>query len=93
MTQAEESNMAVSLANTFEYFPDYLVRIVEEVNSPNLKVSMDVGHFLVYSTIQMESWLKKVRNHTSCVYVHSNYGEIDTHEAPYEGLLMEKRIS
>ncbi len=44
---AISSDIMVSLCNTFEYRPDLMVRVLEEVNRPNFQLSFDLGHFLV----------------------------------------------
>ncbi len=79
--------ITLSLANTFEFHPYYLARIVEAVARPNLKLALDIGHFLVYSRIDLALWMQKIGPHCSTVFVHSNNGEVDTHDDPGQGKL------
>ncbi|MBM4432034.1 MAG: hypothetical protein FJ026_17050, partial [Chloroflexi bacterium] len=46
-------DLVISLGNTFEYSPDYLVRIAREVNHSRFRLTTDLGHCLVYSRITM----------------------------------------
>ena len=89
---AISSDMTISLCNTFEYHPDLMVRVVEEVNRPNFRLAFDLGHFLVYGKEPLAEWLRKTAGRTSCVYVHSNDGHVDTHDEPGEGVLTCKQI-
>lgn len=79
--------LTIALANTFESHPDYLLRIVEAIGRPNLRLALDVGHYLVYGEIELGEWLQRIAPHCSTVYVHSNDGRADTHDAPYTGAL------
>lgn len=79
--------LTISLANTFEFHPYYLAQIVEAVARPNFKLALDIGHFLVYSRIDLTLWMQKIGPHCSTVFVHSNNGEVDTHDDPGQGKL------
>jgi sugar phosphate isomerase/epimerase len=82
-----------SLGNTFEFCPDYLVRVVEAVNRPNFRLTFDLGHFLVYSKVDLETWLRQIAPHCSTVYVHSNDGSIDIHDEPFTGVLRSEQLA
>lgn len=84
-----DDEMTISLGNTFEFFPDYLVRIANEVNHPQFKLALDLGHCLVYSKIPVNAWIDRVKDFCSTVYVHSNDGQVDTHNEPFTGLLKD----
>jgi len=79
--------ITISLANTIEFHPYYLARIVEAVARSNLKLTLDIGHFLVYSRIDLALWMQKIGPYCSTVFVHSNNGEMDTHDDPGQGKL------
>ncbi len=86
-----DSGVTVSLCNTFENFPDYLVRIAEAVDRPNFRLAVDLGHCLVYAETAMGRWAGLAGPHTTTVYVHSNDGETDLHEPPFRGELGGRR--
>lgn len=84
---ASGAEIAISVGNTFEYHPDLMLRVVEEVNRPNFRMTFDLGHFLVYGKEPLGEWLRKTVERTSCVYVHSNDGRVDAHQEPGKGML------
>jgi sugar phosphate isomerase/epimerase len=90
---AVSPSMTVSLANLFEFRPEFMLRVVEGVGHPNFKITLELGHFLVYSKIGLVDWLQKIAAHCSTVYVHSNNGQIDTHDEPYRGVLKREDIA
>lgn len=84
---AIDRNVTISLCNTFEYHPDLMVRVVEEVHRPQFRLALDIGHFLVYAQESLTSWLNKSAPYLSSVYVHSNDGQIDSHDEVGRGVL------
>lgn len=88
-----DPGVMISLGNVFEFRPDYLVQIAGEVNRPNFRLTFDLGHFLVYSRIELAGWLAKIAPYCSTVYVHSNNGQMDTHDEPYIGSLRPDQIA
>lgn len=88
-----DPSITISLGNTFEFRPEHLVRVVEAVNRPNFRLTFDLGHFLVYSKVDLETWLRQIAPHCSTVYVHSNDGSIDTHDEPFTGVLRSEHLA
>src|SRR5690554_3139448 len=41
------NNIKISLCNTFESDPEYLINIIEHVNKDNFGLAFDIGHALV----------------------------------------------
>ena len=82
----------ICLANTFEYHPDNLVAVVKAVARTNFRLAFDLGHFLVYAREGLSTWLERIAPLCRTVYVHSNDGQIDTHEAPGKGRLSRPEV-
>jgi sugar phosphate isomerase/epimerase len=91
--EAVGPRITVSLGNTFEFHPDLLLRIIREVDQPNFRLTLDLGHYLVYGKELLSKWVDKIGKLISTVYVHSNSGEIDTHDEPFKGHLKKDNIS
>ena len=89
---AVDQHLIVSLCNTFEYHPQLMLKVVEEVGRPNFRLGFDLGHFLVYGREPLGRWLIATAPHTSSVYVHSNDGHVDTHDEPGRGVLTRKQV-
>jgi sugar phosphate isomerase/epimerase len=88
-----DPGITVSLGNTFEFSPVHLVRVVDGVARPNFRIAFDLGHFLVYSKVDLGTWLDQIAPYCATVYVHSNDGHADTHDAPYEGRLTAAQLA
>lgn len=84
--------VTISLCNTFEFDPRWLVWVAGQVNRPNFRLALDLGHFLVYARIGLEDWLRQTAPFLSTVYVHSNHGQVDEHLPPGEGLLSAEQV-
>ena len=82
-----DPHLTISLCNTFEYHPNLMLKVVEQVARPNFHLAFDLGHFLVYGQEPLTNWLRTTASHTSSVYVHSNDGHVDTHDEPGKGVL------
>ncbi|OHD07652.1 MAG: hypothetical protein A2086_16095 [Spirochaetes bacterium GWD1_27_9] len=81
-------DIEISLCNTFEEFPDYLLEISQNLNK-KLNISFDIGHFLVYGNISLKEWYNKIKDYLSFVILHSNDGEKDLHLSIREGNLLK----
>ena len=91
--ESVDPGLTISLCNTFEAHPGYLVRVVEGVGRHNFKLAFDLGHFLVYSEIDLPAWLAQIAPACSTVYVHSNDGKVDKHVEPFKGLLQREQVA
>jgi sugar phosphate isomerase/epimerase len=87
-----ESDMRISLCNTFEYEPTNLIEIVETLNHPHLGLAFDVGHCLVWGKMDVIAWYRQVRDRCRVLYVHSNDGQADTHRSIRTGKLAELEL-
>lgn len=87
-----EVNVRLALCNTFEFNPENLLEIVQELKHPRLEIAMDVGHCLVWGKLDPLSWYRKVKSRCRLLYLHSNNGIIDEHKTIRQGLLQEKDI-
>jgi sugar phosphate isomerase/epimerase len=87
-----EVNVRLALCNTFEFNPDNLIEIVQELDNPRLEIAMDIGHCLVWGKIDPLSWYRKVKNRCAFLYLHSNNGKIDEHKSIRQGRLHEGEV-
>jgi len=91
--QTVDPSLTISLCNTFEAHPDYLVQVVEGVGRQNFRLAFDLGHFLVFAEISLLAWLRRITTACSTVYVHSNDGKVDTHAEPFQGILRQDQVA
>ena len=87
-----EVNVGIALCNTFEFNPENLLEIVEELRNPRLEIAMDIGHCLIWGKLDPLSWYRKVKSRCRFLYVHSSNGVADQHMTIRLGLLQQKDI-
>ena len=61
--------------NTFEP----ILKIVNAVNSPYLKASLDTGHVNVHSDQKVVKWIEGYGQNLKHMHLHNNYGDDDSH--------------
>lgn len=74
-------NKTIVIENIFEETPKMLRDYIDTVNTPNIKVNLDMGHAKV-SKASLEDWIISLKNHISYMHIHSNNGLYDQHQAP-----------
>ena len=60
-------------------------RILEELDSPNVRVCLDVGHVNVYSSVPLEEWIDSLAEYIVKVHINGNDAQNDLHLAFGEG--------
>lgn len=77
--QFEDNGITASIENVLEDAPDNLITIVDEVNSPNLKICLDTGHANLCSDIPVSQWIKSHGKRLHHMHFHNNYKTNDDH--------------
>lgn len=77
--QFEDNGMTASIENVLEDSYVNLVTIVDEVNSPNLKICLDTGHANLCSNIPVSEWIKTYGTRLHHMHLHNNYKTNDDH--------------
>ena len=85
--EVEKTNLTVVLENVHEDSPEFIFDILQKVNSPKLKASIDVGHINVYSEIDVENWILKMKDSLIHMHFHNNFGNDDEHNCLTRGTL------
>ena len=78
---AEERGVLVALENMWEFEPGIIADILEEVDHPNLRACLDVGHSSLFgeSGYVLEDWLAKLEPWLIHIHMNNNNGVIDEH--------------
>ena len=84
--------MTVCLENVLEPAPEMLLRIVEAVNDPRIRLCLDVGHANAYSGISAMEWLEESARFLSHLHIHNNDGSGDTHSHLWEGSIPIRQL-
>ncbi len=77
----------VALENTYDFTPEMLRTMLDEVNSPRLKVCLDVGHVNVWSKVPVEEWFAVLGEDICSIHATDNKGDFDSHLALGEGAI------
>ena len=85
--QFEDNGMIASIENVLEDSPENLVKIVEGVNSPNLKICLDTGHANLCSDIPVTEWIKTYKTKLHHMHWHNNYKTNDDHAGLKYGMV------
>ena len=88
----EESGMVMVLENVQETGPEFILDIIENVGSNNLKASLDIGHANIHSEIPVTEWIKTYGENLYHMHIHNNYGDDDSHFSLSDGNIDAKAV-
>ena len=80
-------DIVIVLENVTEDDPLHLLNLVRSIDSPQLKICYDVGHSLLHSSHDIESWVEVLKKYIEYVHIHWNAGDIDAHRAPEDDFI------
>jgi len=83
--RAEDSGIIIAAENILEREPAPLLRLVEELNSPNFRLCIDSGHLNIFSKAPFELWFKTLGPYIAELHLHDNSGNTDEHLPLGEG--------
>ena len=73
--------------------PEKLMTLLDKVNSPRLKICLDIGHAHTGSKVPLEEWIAVLGKDIAYIHVHDNNGDTDTHSVPGEGTINWREFS
>lgn len=73
----------ILIENIFEKTPDMLMKYIQTVDLPGMKINLDIGH-LKARNANLEEWIKELKDYIEYIHVHSNNGIYDLHQRPAE---------
>lgn len=88
----EQEGITAVLENTYENTPLPIIKIIEAVNSANLKMCIDTGHLSINSNMPAPQWIKEVSRHLYHMHLHNNFGDCDAHKSILLGNLNFEEI-
>jgi sugar phosphate isomerase/epimerase len=93
---AKDRNVIITLENMWEFEPSIIADVLSEVDHPNLKACLDIGHAMLFgdSGYKIEDWLAKLEPWLIHTHMNNNNGIIDEHHGfDWEhGVLQYKEI-
>lgn len=88
----EHAGITAVLENVEESSPEFILRVIKSVNSPNLKASIDIGHANLHSDVQISDWIKTYGENLYHMHLHNNFGDDDTHNSLLNGWIDIKKV-
>ena len=83
----EKEGIIVTLENVHESDWELIRSIVATVNSPNLKVTIDIGHCNLHSDYSVSEWIRNYGIMLHHMHFHNNYRDEDSHSSLLNGSL------
>lgn len=79
----EETNYKgiILIENIFEETPHMLKEYIEEINRPNIKINLDIGHAKL-GKVGLEEWIKELKDYIAYMHIHTNNSLYDQHKRP-----------
>jgi sugar phosphate isomerase/epimerase len=75
----EQYDGVVLIENVWEPTPDIFRKLLDMVNSPRLKICLDVAHAHVCSKVPLEGWLATLGEDVVYMHFSDNNGQTDQH--------------
>ena len=83
----ENAKITAVQENVSENTYESILNIVNSVNSPYLKASLDTGHVNVHSNKKIIHWLEGYGQSLKHMHIHNNYGDDDSHLSLLKGTI------
>ena len=91
---AEDPGVEIVLENVLEQEPEWMTEILRAVDSPRLRLCLDVGHVNAYSPVDTAEWLRRCAPWISHFHLHNNNGTRDAHDPLFRGSIpMEELLT
>ena len=83
LSKVSDYDGIILIENIFEETPIMLKELIETINLPNVKINLDIGHAKL-GKVNLEEWIKELKDNIEYIHVHSNDGLYDNHQSPSE---------
>ena len=91
---AEDPGVEIVLENVLEQEPEWMTEILRAVDSPRLRLCLDVGHVNACSPVDAAQWLRRCAPWISHFHLHNNNGTRDAHDPLFRGSIpMEELLT
>ena len=75
----KSENINFYLENVLEFDSSLLCEVIDMINSPRVKVCLDIGHAHCNSKVTVLDWIEQLNGRIGYVHLHNNHGEVDEH--------------
>lgn len=71
----KDDSITICIENQFESDSELLLKLIDEVNDDRVKICLDIGHANANSNIQVEEWIKTLKDRIIYYHLHNNHGK------------------
>lgn len=89
---ARQYGVTIAVENMWEFDPDIIGDVVKEIDHPNLRLCLDVGHAHLFGEVPFEEWMTNLEPLLVHTHMNNNNGKIDVHMGFPEGVLDYHKI-
>ena len=82
---AAAQKVTVVIENIFDPQPGMVKELIQAVDSPFLKASIDTGHLNIFSRVPVAQWIETLGPDLVHTHLHNNYGTLDEHNGLDDG--------
>lgn len=84
---AKRYAITIAIENMWEFDPDIIGDLLKEINHPNLRACLDVGHAHLFGEVPFGDWLTALGDYIIHTHMNNNDGKIDIHMGFDHGVL------
>ncbi len=84
---AADRQVTIAMENMWEFDPHIIGDIIKEIDHPNLRGCIDVGHAHLFSAVPFDHWLAVNAPYIVHTHMNNNVGILDIHGALPDGVL------
>lgn len=84
---AGREGVLVAIENMWEFDPDIIGDLIKDINHPNLRACLDVGHAHLYGEVPFADWLTSLEPVLTHAHMNNNDGKLDLHWGLNQGVL------
>lgn len=82
-----DAGVTLVLENDTDMSPDMVIRLVDQVDNPYLRLCLDIGHLHVFSNLDAVEWVRRMGSRLVHIHLHDNDGTDDSHQSLGRGTI------
>lgn len=71
----KDDSITICIENQFESDSELLLKLIDEINDDRVKICLDIGHANANSNMQVEEWIKTLKDRIIYYHLHNNHGK------------------
>jgi sugar phosphate isomerase/epimerase len=84
---ARQHDVTIAIENMWEFDPAIIGDLLKEINHPNLRACLDIGHAHLFSEVPFDDWLTVLGSYIVHTHMNNNDGKVDIHMGFDHGML------